>query len=157
VEGDPDSPLALHCFDGSDGARAALERAATLLGSDRAVVLCVFDSQPTLEATEIAYTGIPPLVDMQEVDDATRRRALDVARYGCELLGRHGVRAEPVAAAADGSAWRTIVAEADARDAAVIVLGSRGLSGARSVLLGSVSHAVANHTRRPVLIIPPAG
>jgi nucleotide-binding universal stress UspA family protein len=38
----------------------------------------------------------------------------------------------------------------------VIVLGSRGLSGAREVLVGSVSHDVAEHSGRPVLIVPPA-
>ena len=36
----------------------------------------------------------------------------------------------------------------------MIVLGSRGLTGMRSLVLGSVSHGVANHSRRPVLIIP---
>ena len=50
--------------------------------------------------------------------------------------------------------WRTILAEADDRDAAIVVLGSRGITGVRSLVLGSVSHGVANHSRRPVLIIP---
>jgi nucleotide-binding universal stress UspA family protein len=36
------------------------------------------------------------------------------------------------------------------------VLGSRGITGVRSLVLGSVSHGVANHCRRPVLIIPAA-
>jgi nucleotide-binding universal stress UspA family protein len=37
----------------------------------------------------------------------------------------------------------------------VIVIGSRGLSGAKEVFEGSVSHQVAEHARRPVLIVPP--
>jgi nucleotide-binding universal stress UspA family protein len=44
---------------------------------------------------------------------------------------------------------------ADTIDAAVIVLGSRGLKGAREVFEGSVSHDVAEHAGRPVLIVPP--
>jgi len=38
----------------------------------------------------------------------------------------------------------------------VIVIGSRGLSGARELFEGSMSHEVAEHAGRPVLILPPA-
>ena len=34
------------------------------------------------------------------------------------------------------------------------MLGSRGLTGIKSLLLGSVSHAVLQHADRPVLVIP---
>jgi nucleotide-binding universal stress UspA family protein len=37
----------------------------------------------------------------------------------------------------------------------VIVLGSRGLKGAREAFEGSVSHQVAEQAGRPVLIVPP--
>ncbi|MEV0202604.1 universal stress protein [Nonomuraea sp. NPDC050691] len=53
------------------------------------------------------------------------------------------------------SIWKTIVDVADELDAALIVTGSRGLSGARSVLLGSVSNHVLHHAHRPTLIVPP--
>jgi nucleotide-binding universal stress UspA family protein len=45
---------------------------------------------------------------------------------------------------------------ADELDASVIVTGSRGLAGVRSVLLGSVSNHVLHHAHRPTLIVPPA-
>jgi nucleotide-binding universal stress UspA family protein len=51
--------------------------------------------------------------------------------------------------------WEAIVDVADEIDAAVIVLGSRGLKGIREQVAGSVSHEVAEHSRRPVLIVPP--
>lgn len=47
-----------------------------------------------------------------------------------------------------------IVEVADEIDAAVIVIGSRRLSGARELLAGSLSHEVAEHAGRPVLIVP---
>jgi nucleotide-binding universal stress UspA family protein len=37
----------------------------------------------------------------------------------------------------------------------VIVIGSRGLSGLREALDGGVSHQVAEHAGRPVLIVLP--
>jgi nucleotide-binding universal stress UspA family protein len=41
-------------------------------------------------------------------------------------------------------------------DAAVIVTGSRGLRAVSELFEGSVSHDVAEHAGRPVLIVPPA-
>ena len=58
------------------------------------------------------------------------------------------MQATPTAVEGVGAVWRTILAEADDRDAAVVVLGSRGLTGVRSLVLGSVSHGVANHSRQ---------
>src|SRR5215210_1161971 len=46
-----------------------------------------------------------------------------------------------------------VVNAADLHDAAAIVMGSRGLTGLRSMLLGSVSNAVVHHADRPTLVI----
>jgi nucleotide-binding universal stress UspA family protein len=35
------------------------------------------------------------------------------------------------------------------------VLGSRGLTGVRELVAESLSHKVAAHARRPVLVVPP--
>ena len=47
-----------------------------------------------------------------------------------------------------------IIEAADAHDAMLIVMGTRGNTGIRSLLLGSVSHSVAHHAHRPLLIVP---
>ena len=56
-------------------------------------------------------------------------------------------------ARADGPLWQAILDVAEQRDAAVIVLGSRGLSGIKSFVLGSVSSAVVHHATRPTLVV----
>ena len=54
---------------------------------------------------------------------------------------------------ATGPVWKTILELADRHDAAAIVMGCRGFTGIRSVLLGSTSSAVVHHADRPVLVV----
>jgi nucleotide-binding universal stress UspA family protein len=145
-----DGPI-LFCYDGSDNADYAIEVTAGLLGGRRSVVL---DVGPPLTAAESLAT-ISPVVPGSAFEDLNTADALSRARAGAERARRAGFDAE-ARATIDAPTWEGIVDVADEVDAAVIVLGSRGLSGARERLVGSVSHAVAEHSRRPVLIVPPA-
>lgn len=144
-----DAPL-LICYDGSDDAQRAIDTAADLLGPRRAIVL---DVGPPLTAAEslAVMSPVAPGAAFEELneDDARQR-----ARTGAEQAIRAGFDAE---ARADLAAptWMGIVDVADELDAAVIVIGSRGLSGLKEIVEGSLSHQVAEHAGRPVLIAPP--
>ena len=76
-----------------------------------------------------------------------------LADEGARIAQQAGLISEPVAVEAAGSVWKTIVEIADRDDAATIVMGFRGLTGLRALLLGSVSSAVVNHADRPTLIV----
>jgi nucleotide-binding universal stress UspA family protein len=79
---------------------------------------------------------------------------MERAERGAELARRAGFAAE-ARAELSAPTWEGIVDLANEIEAAVIVIGSRGLKGVRERLEGSVSHEVAEHARRPVLVVPP--
>jgi nucleotide-binding universal stress UspA family protein len=145
-----DDDVILICYDGSDGAVRAIDAAAELFGPRRAVVL---DVGPPLTPAESAavFSPVAPAAAFEELnaDDARKR-----AREGAARATRAGFEAEPRGGIA-APTWQGIVDVANEIDAAVIVVGSRGLDGAQEVFEGSVSHDVAAHAGRPVLIVPP--
>ena len=63
---------------------------------------------------------------------------------------------QPRIRAQETSVAVAILAEAEDVDASVIVIGTRGLRGLKSMVLGSVSHAVISHAGLPVLVVPSA-
>jgi nucleotide-binding universal stress UspA family protein len=79
--------------------------------------------------------------------------AADTAAKGAEIARGLGAEAEPYPVADEVDAAETITAVAERLDAAVIVVGSRGLGRVKSRLLGSTSNGVLRHTRRPVIVV----
>jgi nucleotide-binding universal stress UspA family protein len=147
-----DGPLLL-CYDGSADAAHAIERAGELFAGRRALVVMVWH-QPLAGLGGIAWSGeSPSMVDVPELDREAAEKAGRVAAAGVRLAVQAGLVAEPLAVQGSGSVWRTILDLAERNDAAAIVMGSRGLTGLRSMLLGSVSSAVVGHADRPTLVI----
>ena len=93
------------------------------------------------------------MVDLVELDRAVAEDSGRVADEGVRIAREAGLAAEPMAVEANGPVWKTVTETADRNDAAVIVIGSRGLTGFRSMLLGRVSSAVLHHADRPVLVV----
>jgi nucleotide-binding universal stress UspA family protein len=151
-----DGPLLL-CYDGSEDAKHAIEHAGRLLGGRDALVVTVW--QPTPAVGSSASAGASDGFDFIEVAAADVGER--VARDGVRIAQQAGLRAKPVAVEAAGPVWKTIVEIADRHDAATIVMGSRGLTGLRPLLLGSVSSAIVHNADRPTLVIrqpsPPTG
>jgi nucleotide-binding universal stress UspA family protein len=155
----PDQQPAVVAYDGSEEAQAAVREAARLLPGRRLVVVSVWEQGLALMLTPPTDTisGVPNMTPSPETIAATDRaqhdHAADIAAQGAELARSLGAEAEPYPVADDVDAAETIAAEAERLDAAVIVIGSRGLGRMKSRLLGSTSQGLLRHTHRPVIVV----
>jgi nucleotide-binding universal stress UspA family protein len=123
-----------------------------------AVVLTVWETVATRLAIAGAFAaGIS--AGGEDLDSEEESYAKSVAEEGALRASEHGYTASPLIKQSFEGSPRAILEVADDLSARVIVCGQRGRGALRSTLLGSVSHTLASHTRRPILIAPehPAG
>lgn len=136
-------------FDGSESARQAIALASdglSLQALDRpAIVLTVWEP-----VAAVPFGGVA-VVSHVDVDAAIEKEATRTAEEGADLARQAGFAATPRVVCA-APVWKGVVDFCEEEKAVVAVLGSRGLSGVRSVLLGSVATAVARHSGTSVLI-----
>jgi nucleotide-binding universal stress UspA family protein len=146
----------LIAYDGSETARHAIDEAARLLGPRPAIVLFVWDPVPALPPGDPfgLTTPIYDPVQMTEVNDVVSANAEAIAEDGAKRAAAAGLEAEPVAEETRGNTAMTIIEVATERGVDLVVVGARGHSGMRSLLLGSVSNAVVHHAKLPVTVIP---
>jgi nucleotide-binding universal stress UspA family protein len=144
-------------YDGSEDARAAIEQAGKLLGGQPTTVLTVWE--PFLEVLTRTSYGVgatAEMLDIDQIDAASREGAQQRAQEGAELARKAGLDAEPLICAQKTSVADAILKQAAELDASAIVVGSRGLTGIKSILLGSVSHGLIQHADRAVVVVPSA-
>ncbi|MFB4267302.1 universal stress protein [Nonomuraea sp. GTA35] len=143
----------LIAYDGSDDSKAAIAFAGELFRGEQAVVLTVWERLAMTSAR--ASAGLMVALDQSGVEDEAIGQAMsELARHGAELARQAGLDATPRCDADSVAVWSTIVDVADELDAQLIVTGTRGLGGVRSLLLGSTSDRVLHHAHRPVLVVP---
>jgi nucleotide-binding universal stress UspA family protein len=142
-------------YDGSDFAKRAIEEAGRLFPGRRAIVVNVFPSGA--ENVAAAAIGVPAGVlgeAAERLYEASRRAAEERAGEGRRLASEAGLVAEGRSEATEGSSWSGLDRIAEEGDAAAIVVGPRGLSGFKQVLLGSTSSGLLHHSIRPVVVVP---
>jgi nucleotide-binding universal stress UspA family protein len=141
-------------YDGSAHAGEAIRRAASLLRPTLIEVVNVWRSiQPEAGAALVGAPRGMASEGARRLDAERAARSEELADEGVELARGLGLVASPVSLRSTTTIWRAICDLAVERDAAAIVVGSRGLSGLGGALLGSVSSGVLHHADRPVLVV----
>jgi nucleotide-binding universal stress UspA family protein len=134
--------------DGSDASNAALRWAADEAKLRGATIVAVHAWQapvPPIEVGAPTLTALDTVELLPELERAAQRLVETVVE---EVAGDAGVEVEAVAV--EGPAATALIDAA--RDAELLVVGSRGRGGFLGLLLGSVSHQVAQHAPCPVVI-----
>jgi nucleotide-binding universal stress UspA family protein len=142
----------LIAYDGSSPSEAAIDEVARLMPGAHAVLL--YAREP-LETVAAHLQGHPALEQVRQIDATTGDASEALAERGAARARTAGLKATAqVATIATAVASEAIVTAANALDASLIVLGSRGRHGVGSFLLGSTSTAVLHRTNRPTLVVP---
>jgi nucleotide-binding universal stress UspA family protein len=139
--------------DGSDGAAEALRWAlgeARLRGADVRVVHA-WSVPLVLSIPSADAFGVPePAGSMDQVRTALQKEAGNVLKASLEGIEADDVRIE--SAVVEGKAAQVLIEAA--RNAHLLVVGTRGLGGFTGLLLGSVSQQCTHHAPCPVVVVP---
>jgi nucleotide-binding universal stress UspA family protein len=140
-------------YDASEDSRRAIAQAAALMPGRKAVVATAWQSLAGLMLhAEIGDLEGTMREAADEVDAADSEGSQKTAEEGAELARSLGLDAEAATVRSDHRIWHALLELADERDAEMVVVGERGLTGLDTVLLGSVAHGVLHHSERPVLL-----
>ena len=154
----PEATPVLIAYDGSEVSRSAVRHAAELFAGRPTVVATVWEpglaAMPMGLPDTMGVGALPPDPDTVEaVDRSQHEHASTVAAEGAEFARSVGLAAEPQAVPDVVDVADTLIDIARERGAAVVVVGSHGISGLRKRLLGSVSRKLIEHCDRPILVI----
>ena len=151
------APLVI-AYDGSEVAKAAVRHAAGLFPQHPAVLVTVWEPGlallPVGPSETLGMPSIPADPEAVEaVDRVEREHATQVAAEGAELARSLSLAAEPHAVPDELDVADTVIRIANERGAAAVVVGSHGISGLRTRLLGGVSRKLIEHCEMPVLVV----
>jgi nucleotide-binding universal stress UspA family protein len=136
--------------DGSESAERAVAKAAELaaaLDATLHIVMSYSDSQRVSAMASIGGMAVDPV----GLNEEARTHAEGIVSQSRSRLGLPGVRTVTHVCCGDPAEALMSIAEGEGAD--MIVVGNRGMAGARRVL-GSVPNRVSHHAACCVLIVP---
>jgi len=143
----------LICYDGSDRAAHAIAVTASLFPGAHAHVLNVWEPMERIVAR---YSALGPYLGegIGDADNGIESEASALAQAGAKLASDAGLQPTAHTAPLRTSVWEAVCGAADQLDVDAIVTGTRSLHGVREALSNTLSHALLQHSGRPVLAIP---
>jgi nucleotide-binding universal stress UspA family protein len=147
------TPTLLICYDGSDRAKHAIEVTGRLFPGASAKVLHVWEP---IEHIVARYAALAPYLGEQvgEADEGAERLSTTIADEGAQAAKAAGLEASAHNAVLKATIWQAVIEASHELDADVIITGTRSLHGVQEVLVGTLSHALLQHSHVPLLAIP---
>lgn len=144
----PEPKHILVAVDGSDGSDEALDHAVSMAkGSGAALtVVTVADYSPIMKAVDLEPDVLDKIGRGVDEFEAILSSALERSQKG-------GVKAKGTVLKEQRGVAAAIVRKAEDDGADLIVLGSRGSTGLRRVLIGSIAKDVVERAHCPVLVV----
>lgn len=142
-------------YDGSPAAAAAIDAGAALFPQAHVWITHLWTPPFASESLRRRlWTGAADLDHFIEaIEREGEAEARRLADRGVRLARTAGWDAEPLVRRAYGGEGLYFAQLVEELDADLVLVGSRGLGGARAVL-GSVSDMVVHYTPRPVMVVP---
>jgi nucleotide-binding universal stress UspA family protein len=149
-ENDTDLKTIVVAFDGSKDSAKAIEVSSELAMKFKSDLIVVH----VYASPMIAYSGIGglPAPSFAGLEDAAKDGGQKVLDRGLGMAKSQGARARGELLEAS-SVVQALVEFASNEKADLVVVGTRGMTGFKKLILGSVSSGLVSHARSPVLVV----
>lgn len=138
----------LVAFDSSEYSIRALRAAAILAKAQGAELFVLY----VLLLLIYSYAGMSN-VDIERIGRIEKEEAEAIVKRGNELIREENIGAKVNVVEGVRSAVQAITEYADKESVDLIAVGTRGMSGFKKLLLGSVSSGVVAHAQCSVLVV----
>ncbi|PRS01649.1 universal stress protein [Bacillus atrophaeus] len=142
----------LVAIDGSEMSVKALDAAVHLAKEHQAELSILHVGREAVVATS-SLTGIVYVPEhfIDEIRQEVKKEGLHILENAKAKAAESGVQADIIYA--QGEPAHEILNNAKEKGVSLIIVGSRGISGLKEMMLGSVSHKVSQLSPCPVLIV----
>ena len=137
-------------FDGSKDSVRAIDFGCSLAGKYGSTLVIVYVYSATLPP----FTGAAPMPEpiFEGAAELSKERARGILTHGIELAEARGMKAKGELLEAS-STVQAIIEFATSEKADLIIVGTRGMTGFKKLILGSVSSGLVSHSECPVLVV----
>lgn len=137
-------------FDGSEDSVKASRLACSLAQKYGSQLIIVHVHSFTV----VAYGGATPMPmpDVRPLEEASKAKALDILNKGLDIAKECGVAAQGKLIEAP-SIVQALVEYSTKEGVDLIVAGTRGMTGLKKLVMGSVSSGLVGHAKCPVLVV----
>ncbi|MCL5672881.1 MAG: universal stress protein [Nitrososphaerota archaeon] len=137
-------------FDGSSDSVKAVQLACSIVSKFGSALTVVH----VYSSPAMVFAGGPgmPIPNYSELEEAAKGTAAATLSRGVQTAGQYGVKAKGEVIEAS-SVVEALVGYATDQGVDLIVTGTRGMTGFKKLIMGSVTSGLVSHSHCPVLVV----